>query len=94
MLAQENCCVLKENWRVSTQNIKVHLFKLILCRPLNSKWETLCRHKKSLEIVVWTQLCFDWFKLFSVHEDFCVSIQSCLVQACVKSSFLVEEVTF
>ena len=44
LCTQENC--------VLTQKIRTHLLKLILCRPLNSKWETLCRHRKSLEIVV------------------------------------------
>ena len=42
----------QENSRVLTQKIRAHLLKLILCGPLNSKWETLCRHRKSLEIVV------------------------------------------
>ena len=35
LCTQENYCVL-------TQKVRVHLFKLILCQPLNSKWETLC----------------------------------------------------
>ena len=39
----------QENSHVSTQKIRAHLLKLILCRPLNSKWETLYRHRKISE---------------------------------------------
>ena len=35
----------------------------------------------SLGVVVWTQLCFDWFALSSVRGDFCVSVRGFLVWA-------------
>ena len=37
---EEKSLCTQENYCVLTQKIRAPLLKLILCRPLNSKWET------------------------------------------------------
>ena len=60
--------------------VGARLLGVILCWPSDGGWGAVSAWG-SLGAVVWTRLCFGWFALSCVREDFCVSVRGFLVWA-------------